>query len=73
MIVQVIHIDCVFAIEAEGHTPVGRNGNRKVATLASFERVQPKTGKVQTFRTAAPVQRCQNAQEFRNVARWQPC
>ena len=39
---------------------------------AAFEGMQPKAGKIHPYWAAAPVQRCQDTQEFRRVSRCHP-
>ena len=68
MVIEIVDIHGMSVLEPKRHPPVGRDGNPMVTLHAPLEKMQTKAGKVHALGAAAPVQCCQDAQEFRHVA-----
>ena len=56
MIIQIVNIYCVSILEPKCHPPIARHGDRMMTFHTSFERMQPKTGKIHSFGTLTSVQ-----------------
>ena len=72
VVVLVVHFAAISAVEAEGNPPVAIDVDGPFSFPLSFERMKPKSGRVEIPKTGRGLEPGQNPTDLRNVVWVQP-